>query len=207
MLKKEINPLKRGRMQKQIREQKKKSTLGEIFDPFTVLNDSIAAKNCHQDMVPNNYVPSEKTRNAKTTTVDAIDPLLDAGNLSFKETNETRPSRNGNRSQNFRNNSRRNERNSYGGSRPLCNENHRNGNRSETQVENSHSREKPECGIKCLLDKILSFLGFGSRRNKGCGCNKSCSNESQIKSSRMTGRYSNSRNGRNHSRSSQNKFK
>ncbi|MDR2807158.1 MAG: hypothetical protein LBB11_03310 [Puniceicoccales bacterium] len=100
MLEKEINPLKRGRIPGKANKQKKKSLVGEITDPSSVLNDSIAIKNqqegpkdCHdalshernemiascrnRDVSPNeeeDYIPSEGKHRLKTTTVDVLDP-------------------------------------------------------------------------------------------------------------------------------------
>ncbi|MDR0590452.1 MAG: hypothetical protein LBG09_01155 [Puniceicoccales bacterium] len=74
---KEVNQLKRGRMQRLAREQKKSSSVGEITDPFIVLNDSISVKNRPQDTDSGDYIPSESKNSAKTTSVDEPDPLLD----------------------------------------------------------------------------------------------------------------------------------
>jgi hypothetical protein len=74
---KEVNQLKRGRMQRLAREQKKSSPVGEITDPFIVLNDSISVKNRPQDSDSGDYIPSKSKNNAKTTSVDEPDPLLD----------------------------------------------------------------------------------------------------------------------------------
>ncbi|MDR2812467.1 MAG: hypothetical protein LBB05_01585 [Puniceicoccales bacterium] len=203
MSEKEINPLKRGRMQRQVREQKKKSTPGEIFDPLTVLDDSIAAQNYRQSKVPHEYIPSKRIDNAKTTIVDAVD-LRDT-NLPLGE--ETiRPPRNGNRPQSFQNNSRRNESNV--GHRPPDSKTQRTGNCNEASGENSHCDEKSECGIKCLWDRILSFLGLGSRRHKSCSCPQKNNREDKAKNCRTNNnRCSNSRYNGNRFRSSQNKFK
>jgi hypothetical protein len=87
MLKKEVNQLKRGRIQGQAREQKKTPPVGEVTDPFVVLNDSISVKNRPQDAPSGDYIPSEsrneRRNNAKTTSVDELDPLLDAEEPEF----------------------------------------------------------------------------------------------------------------------------
>jgi hypothetical protein len=78
MLKKEGNQLKRGRIQGQSRELKKISVVGEVSDPFIVLNDSISMNNRPPDCENGDYIPSEKPAySSKTTTVDALDPLSD----------------------------------------------------------------------------------------------------------------------------------
>ncbi|MDR1303170.1 MAG: hypothetical protein LBJ81_00950 [Puniceicoccales bacterium] len=74
---KEVNQLKRGRMQRSAREQKKSSSVGEITDPFIVLNDSISVKNRPQECDSGDYIPSESKNSVKTTSVDEPDPLLD----------------------------------------------------------------------------------------------------------------------------------
>jgi hypothetical protein len=231
MSEKEINPLKRGRMQGRAREQKKKTTLGEISDPFTVLNDSIAAKNQrHQNPVRGDYVPSEKADHGKTTTVDTIDPLSDADHPSRGKISETRPlsngkrgaprdgrrsesspgdsnrtpydeARHGHRSEN----GRRSESGSGDGNRTPCDEVRR-GHRSEERNENLPLEPKPKCGIKCLLNKILSLLNLGPR-NKNCDCRRKNSRESEEKRCGTNSRCANARGGRNRFRSSQNKFK
>jgi hypothetical protein len=213
MSEKEINPLRRGRMQKQTREQNKKSTPGEISDPFTVLNDSIAAKN--RSSKATDYIPSEKVD--KTTTVDAVDPLsdVDQGIARIPRSgNSPRRPRNGNRENSLReNNSFQENNNRENGSQPPYNENYRSSNYGKELEKNSHPNEKSKCGVKCLLHKILSFLGLGSCCKKACNCRKNSSQErnssqeDKEKRRRTNNRYPNSRGGRNHFRSSQNKFK
>jgi hypothetical protein len=231
MSEKEINPLKRGRIQKQTREQKKKTILGEISDPFTVLNDSIATKNYQQKSVRSDYIPSEKTDHAKTTTVDAIDPLSDADYPPREKINETRPPRNGKRGlqrngrrsesnfndsrsqydetrHGYRNeNGQRSESSSGDGDRSPYDETRRNGGRNEEWTENSPQESKPKCGLKCLLNKVLSLLNFGSRCNKNCSCSKKNNQENEAKRTRTNSRCANARGGRNRFRPSQNKFK
>lgn len=188
-------------MQRQAREQNKKSTPGEISDPFTVLNDSIAAKNRPSQRV--DYIPSEK--GDKTTTVDAIDPLSDP------DPEIVRTPRNGNgprrvrnpRENGFNNNPRENG----FSNRPRGDENYRNGNRTKELEENPPPNEKSECGVKCLFRKLLSFLGFGSGCKKSCSCQKNSNPENRERHSRTGNRYANSRGGRSHARPPQNKFK
>jgi hypothetical protein len=247
MLEKEINPLKRGRIQNLPRGQKKKSTPGEISDPFTVLNDSIAVKNhspsgtangriSPQSEVPNDHIAfpnealndhvspkdepyndyvlsPERNDNAKTTTVDAADPLPDQDNP--EESGAIAPNGGDNRPRNFRNNSRRNESHSNGSNRAFGDENRSSGGNRATGNENRGSRceewkeqpcPKSSCGIKCLWNKILSFFGFGAQQGKGhqqgksCGCSKSYDREGN----RPVSRHSNSRGGRNRPRPPQN---
>jgi hypothetical protein len=204
MLEKEINPLKRGRIQNLSREQKKKSTFGEISDPFTVLNDSIAVKNQSRSGVHINHVSSERDGSEKTTTVDAIASPPDRDNLSAEETGTIRPSCSVNRQKILRSNNRRNEGHSYGGNRAPGGENYPQDNDSEEREECATGCTKSTCGIKCLWNKILSFLGFGPRHDKNCSCNKSCDGKDKGNRSRAVSRHSNSRGGRNHPRPPQN---
>jgi hypothetical protein len=231
MSEKEINPLKRGRIQKQSRGQKKKTILGEISDPFTVLNDSIATKNYQQNSIRNDYIPSEKIDRAKTTTVDAINPLLDPDHPPREKINETRPFQNGKRGlrrdsrcsesspsdgnrpshDEIRRNGNRIERNrrnesSFEDSRPQYDETRRNGNRSEEWIENP-PEQKSKCGLKCLLNKILSLLHLGSHRNKSCGCHRKNNQGNEVRRCRTDNRCANARGGRNRFRPSQNKSK
>jgi hypothetical protein len=112
MMEKEINQLKRGRVQGKTREPKKISSVGEITSPESVLNDSISQsrppnlsrsnytrenKNrTYEKKSPDfeDYAPSENANVPKSTTVDDITPFPD----SPGQESETSNFRNGNRS-------------------------------------------------------------------------------------------------------------
>ena len=147
---KEINPLKRGRVQNRSRGQKKSPAVGEISDPSSVLNDSISqgrtTKKAHNEPIE------------KTTTVD--DPLFDPIEQTPAEPTimEKRP---------------RNERN-YRGERSCRSERNRRDSKSKETACSCDKCNKLLCSIKHWLSKIACRLGF--KQSSKCSCGKKSDN-------------------------------
>lgn len=151
---KEINPLKRGRVQNKSRSPKKSPTVGEISDPASVLNDSISQGRTTKKI---NNEPIEKT-----TTVD--DPLCDP---IEQELSTEKPSRS--------------EQNGRGERRCRTERNRRDSKFSAQNKETTCSCDKCDkllCTIKHWLRKIACHLGFKCKESSKskCSCGKKSDN-------------------------------
>ncbi|MDR1435121.1 MAG: hypothetical protein LBI77_01815 [Puniceicoccales bacterium] len=177
MLEKKINPLRRGRIQGNGNERQKKSSVGEITDPFSVLNDSISTKSPPEDLNEGDYIPSERIhREAKTTSVDALDPLLDQTEASIDAKKETRNSH-GKRVRNTQKESpypprdrrhRDRQSESYNGRRTeSSNTSQQPSLRSPSEPFHGQCQcdDSKKCTVKHFFCKILEFFGFKSSSN------------------------------------------
>jgi hypothetical protein len=173
MLERKINPLRRGRIPGKGNGQQKKSSVGEITDPFSVLNDSISTKGRSENLNEGDYIPSERIRQeSKTTTVDVLDPLLDQTETPAVTKKETK---------NFRNNRCRNTQKE---SEHFLQDRYNRDKKSALHTSHQQSlRPTPgpfqgkyqcdgskKCAVKNFFYKILRFFGF--QNSPCCSSNK-----------------------------------
>jgi hypothetical protein len=173
MSEKENNPLKRGRVQGKALAPKKKSLVGEISDPSSVLSDSIATKGRNESPSTGDYIPSENTERVKTTTVDPLaDPTEDT-NLVEKGRNSdpyhrSNRSKEGRKFDTNRREFKHNDKGWKGG--------HSSGYssaESKNPTCTCATGESEPCSAKCCIKRffcrILKFLGFKSSCSHQCG--------------------------------------
>ena len=180
----ERNQLKRGRMSgKSSKNLQTSEKLGEIIDPKSVLNDSIAQKQVSKSQVQEKHISVEKepvVKVEKTTSVDEIENSVSkertqpSRSTKFKaEEGDHRRSSGRSESKKFDNSKGR--QNSYpehseGKSakrKGCCCGNKKPGEKTKNNGKCAH-----KCPCSSLWSKILRFFGFNDDNEENCHSHK-----------------------------------